>query len=206
MPNPVTEQLREMATHRGLRLVASRRRKPGGDFGRYGLRAPGGEPVFGMDGDTLTATADEVEAYLRDSTRATWSESAGSAKPRRKPKPRPAPAPKPKPRPRLEVGNLLKPLPGAKRAEAFTELLARPGLRIERIVSRGQATPEDAPMVQDGDEWVLLLEGAAGIRIEDSQEAVLGPGDYLWIERGRKHWVTWTAKDRPTVWLAVHLD
>lgn len=102
-------------------------------------------------------------------------------------------------------GNLLVGLPDASRAEAFTELLARPGIRIERIVSRGQATPEAEPMEQDRDEWVLLLEGAAGLRIEDSDELRLGPGDHVWIAAGQRHWVTWTAKGRATVWLAVHL-
>jgi len=138
--------------------------------------------------------------------RATWTKSAGSAK-RVKTPPPPAPAPKPKPKPRFkpEVANLLAKLPAAKRVEAFTELLSRPGMRLERIVSRGQSTPEEEPMVQQQDEWVLLLEGAAGIRIEDSAEVSLKPGDHLLIARGQKHWVTWTAKDRATVWLALHL-
>lgn len=197
--------LREMATHRGFRLVKSRRRKPGGDFGRYGLKDAQGKPAFGMDGDTLTAGAEEIEAFLRAATRATWTKSAGSVK-RRKPAP-PPPPPKPKPKPRFKpkVANLLDKLPAAKRAEAFTELLARPGVRLERIVSRGQSTPDDEPMVQDRDEWVLLLQGAAGLRIEDSAEVQLKPGDWLLIEAEQKHWVTWTAKDRPTVWLALHL-
>jgi len=103
------------------------------------------------------------------------------------------------------IANLLADLPDASAGEVFTELLKRPGIRIERIVSRGQSTPEDEPMAQDWDEWVLLLEGAAGIRIEDSAVVELAPGDHLLIERGQKHWVTWTAKDRATVWLAVHL-
>jgi uncharacterized cupin superfamily protein len=60
-------------------------------------------------------------------------------------------------------------------------------------------------MVQDRDEWVLLLEGGAGMRIEDSAEIRLEPGDHLLIEAGRKHWVTWTDTDRATVWLALHL-
>ena len=203
MPNETTDHLREMATHRGLKLVASRRRKPGGDFGRYGLTDADGKPVFGTDGDTLSATAEEIEAYLRGATSAAWGKSAGSAKPR--PKPKPAPKPRPKPRFKVSTGNLLDKLPAAKRAEAFTDLLARPGIRIERIVSRGQAMPDDKPMVQDNDEWVLLLQGAAGIRIEDSDEVRLQAGDHLFIARGQKHWVTWTAKDRATVWLAVHL-
>jgi cupin 2 domain-containing protein len=101
--------------------------------------------------------------------------------------------------------NLFTNLPDAIDAEAFTEILRRPGIRIERIVSQGQATPDDTPMVQDWDEWVLLLEGAAGIRIAGEPEVALSPGDHLLIARGQEHWVTWTATDRPTVWLAVHL-
>src|SRR3546814_16623650 len=57
--------------------------------------------------------------------------------------------------------NLLAALPRAAAGEVFTELLARPGVRLERIVSAGQTTPADAPMVQDTDEWGLLLAGAA---------------------------------------------
>ncbi len=101
--------------------------------------------------------------------------------------------------------NLLADLPDAGAAEVFTELLRRPGVRIERIVSAGQSTPEDAPMVQDWDEWVLLLEGAAGLRIEDGAAVALAPGDHVLIGKGRRHWVTWTAPDRATVWLAMHL-
>lgn len=103
------------------------------------------------------------------------------------------------------TANLLADLPDASAGEAFTELLRRPGVRIERIVSRGQATPEDTPMVQDWDEWVLLLEGAAGLRIGEGEAVTLRPGDHLLVAAGQRHWVTWTLEDRPTVWLAVHL-
>ena len=205
MPNETTEKLREMAAHRGLKLVASRRRKKGGDFGKYGLKDARGDEVFGFDGDSLTASADDIEAHLRGAASSAWSTSARAVKARPRPKPKPEPKPRPKPRFKPRVENVLKKLPPAKRAEAFSELLKRPGLRIERIVSRGQATPEVEPMVQNHDEWVLLLEGAAGMRIEDSAEVRLAPGDHLLIAKGQKHWVTYTAKDRATVWLAVHL-
>jgi len=167
MPDARDETLREAARHRGFRLVKSRRRKPGGDFGKYGLNDASGAPVFGMDDAGLTASADAIEDYLRGAASTAWGKSAGSAKARAKPKAESAPKPKPKPKPRFKVrvDNLLARLPAAaKRAEAFTELVARPGVRVERIVSRGQATPEDQPMVQDQNEWVLLLEGAAGLR------------------------------------------
>lgn len=232
------EQLREMALHRGLRLKKSRRRKPGGDFGRYGLVDAAGTAVLGIGAQGLEARAEEIEDYLREAMRATWKSSAGSVKPRKKvpaapepepepeaepepePKPEPEPgeepAPPPKPKPkaprtrpkpkfRIAVGNLFARLPEARRAEAFTALLERPGVRIERIVSRGQATPQDEPMVQEQDEWVVLLAGEAGIRIEDSATVTLRPGDWIAIAGGQRHWVTHTAADEPTIWLAVHL-
>jgi len=205
MPNETTDRLREMAAHRGLKLVASRRRKQGGDFGKYGLKDAKDAEIFGFGKDGLTASAKEVEAHLRGAASSAWGSSAKAVKAKPRVRPKPAPKPESKPRFKPRVANLLEKLPAAKRAEAFTELLKAPGVRIERIVSRGQATPEDEPMVQRHDEWVLLLEGAAGMRIEDSAEIRLAPGDHLLIAGGRKHWVTWTAKDRATVWLAVHL-
>lgn len=211
------DALRAMATHRGLKLVKSRRRKAGGDFGLYGLKDAGGAEVFGFGADGLTADADAICDFLRGGVRSDWSSSVETTPgPKRasKPKavakakaaPKPKPAPPPKPRFKPEVANLLRDLPEAKDDEVFTELLKRPGVRIERIVSHGQATPEEAPMVQDWDEWVVLLQGAAGIRVEDSAEVRLAPGDHLLIAAHQKHWVTWTARDRPSVWLAIHLD
>lgn len=205
MANETTDKLREMAAHRGLKLVASRRRKPGGDFGKYGLKDAGGGESFGFDKGELAASAEEIEDHLRGAASNAWSSSAKAVKAKPPPKPKPEPKPRPKPRFKPKIENLLEKLPAAKRAEAFSELLDRPGIRIERIVSRGQSTPEDTPMLQDHDEWVLLLEGAAGMRIEDSAEMTLAPGDHLLIAAGQKHWVTWTAKDRVTVWLAAHL-
>ena len=101
--------------------------------------------------------------------------------------------------------NILDALPGKAAGEITTELLAHSGVRIERIVSTGQATPEDAPYVQAHDEWVLLLAGAAGLRVDAEGEYRLRPGDCVLIPANRRHWVTWTAPQEPTVWLAIHL-
>jgi cupin 2 domain-containing protein len=91
--------------------------------------------------------------------------------------------------------------------EQFTELLSRPGCRIERIVSTGQASPEGYWYDQAQTEWVLLLQGAAGLRFEDEAQArALQPGDVIEIAPHRRHRVTWTQAAPPTVWLAVHLD
>lgn len=102
-------------------------------------------------------------------------------------------------------GNLFAPLPDAHGAEVVTPLLERGGVRIERIVSHGQATPEDTPFVQDADEWVVLLKGSAALRIEGRAEVALEPGDHVFIPGGTRHWVTRTDPDEPTLWLAVHL-
>ena len=102
--------------------------------------------------------------------------------------------------------NLLAPLPSALSGEVFTTLLERPGIRIERIVSQGQITPEDASYEQDHDEWVLLLSGAARLWLEGQSECALKAGDTLFIPAHVRHRVTWTQADPPTVWLAIHLE
>ena len=197
------DALREMARHRGLKLKTSRRRKPGGDFGKYGLTDAAGEAVLGIGENGLTASAEEIEAYLRDAARATWKTSAGSAKIKKAPPP-PKP-PRPKPPPKLKVANPVRQLPAAKRAEAFTAIAEKRGTRIERIVSRRASDTRRRADAQDHDEWVIVLRGEAGLRIEDSAEAVLRPGDpYPDPSAAQRHWVTYTAKDEPTVWLAVH--
>ena len=203
MASEAEDALRESARHRGLKLVKSRRRKPGGDFGKFGLTDAAGKKLFGFGTDGLTASAEEIQAYLRAGMRSDWQEAAKGL-PKRKAQPPPKAAPKPRLR-KLKLDNLFARLPSAKRGEVFTDLLARPKVRVERIVSLGQATPKDAPMVQREDEWVILLQGSAAIRFADSAETTLVPGDYLLIPGGTRHWVTRTDPDAPTLWLAVHL-
>ena len=83
-------------------------------------------------------------------------------------------------------------------------LLTRPGLRIKRIVSRGQANPPGFWYDQPEAEWVVVLAGAARLRFQDEAEArVLGPGDCLDIAPHRRHRVDWTDPSAATVWLAV---
>ena len=51
--------------------------------------------------------------------------------------------------------------------------MTRPGLRIERIVSLGQASPPGFWYDQAEGEWVLVLAGAARLRFADEPEARL---------------------------------
>jgi ribosomal protein S18 acetylase RimI-like enzyme len=72
--------LREMARHRGFKLLKSRRRKPGGDFGRFGLAdASTGQDCFGIGKSGLEASGEEIEDYLRGAAKATWKRSLRSA-------------------------------------------------------------------------------------------------------------------------------
>ena len=89
--------------------------------------------------------------------------------------------------------------------EQFLELLAHPGLRIERIVSTGQASPPDFWYDQPEGEWVLLVQGEARLRFADEAEARrLVPGDFVDIAAHRRHRVEWTQAEPPTIWLAIH--
>jgi len=103
------------------------------------------------------------------------------------------------------VPNLFAGLPAKANEELFNDLLKRPGVRIERIVSTSQASPPGFWYDQDWDEWVAVLAGGAGLVIEGEAEMTLGPGDYVFLPAHTRHRVTWTDADEPTVWLAVHI-
>lgn len=102
------------------------------------------------------------------------------------------------------LGNLLATPVDASQGEVFTDILSRPGCRIERIVSHGQVTPPAHPYCQTHDEWVLVLAGHAWVDVQ-GQLTELRPGDHLFIPAGAEHRVTHTDLVVPTVWLAVHL-
>lgn len=104
------------------------------------------------------------------------------------------------------AGNLLAGLPsGTQAGECVETLLGTSGLRIERIVSTGQASPPGFWYDQTEGEWVLLASGSARLRFEDEKAArFLQAGDWLYIAPRRRHRVDWTDPAAPTVWLAVH--
>ena len=108
-------------------------------------------------------------------------------------------------RTRIDRGNLFANLPQQPADEIFESLAGSPAVRIERIVSTGQATPAKQWYDQQRDEWVALIRGAAGLRFEDNPEMVeLKPGDYLKIPAHCRHRVEWTDPEQVTIWIAVH--
>jgi cupin 2 domain-containing protein len=103
------------------------------------------------------------------------------------------------------LSNLFDELSGAAAAEQFVELLARPGLRVERIVSAGQASPPGFWYDQPEGEWLVLLQGSATLAFEGEKAAcLLKVGDFVDIAPHRRHRVESTDPSVPTIWLAVH--
>jgi ribosomal protein S18 acetylase RimI-like enzyme len=138
MADPRDEMLKAMAAHRGLKLAKSRRRKPGGDFGRYGLTdAKTGQDCFGIGKGGLEATADDIEDYLRRGAKADWKRSLGAAgqaartakpkKRREKAEPEPGPRqPEPDPEPEPEPEHEPEPEP-----EPEPELMIREAKAVD---------------------------------------------------------------------------
>ncbi|MFA5320459.1 MAG: cupin domain-containing protein [Candidatus Omnitrophota bacterium] len=101
-------------------------------------------------------------------------------------------------------GNLFKTAKGRKDGEIFDALFVSSGVKIERIISLGQTTAPGKWLKQSRDEWVLLLKGAARLKIGDDILRVKR-GDYLFIPADLRHRVEWTRPAKETVWLAVYL-
>lgn len=105
----------------------------------------------------------------------------------------------------MRVGNIFDELPDTLAGEQLIELAAAAGVRIERVVSTGQASPPGFWYDQDDDEWVIVLRGCAGLEIEGrTGEVEMAVGDWIWIRARERHRIAWTSPDEPTVWLAVH--
>ena len=101
--------------------------------------------------------------------------------------------------------HLLSDIPAALVDEAIDILVESPGVRIERIVSRGHTTAPGSWYDQDRDEWVMVVKGQARIAFEGRPDPVeLGPGEHLVIPAHVRHRVVHTDPDQDTVWLAVH--
>ncbi len=104
-------------------------------------------------------------------------------------------------------GNLFAGLPQSLPEEWVENLAVSKNVRIERIVSTGQASPPGFWYDQPEHEWVVVLRGEAILEFEGETEPQrLSPGDYVVIPAHRKHRVAWTSPDEPTVWLAVFFE
>jgi cupin 2 domain-containing protein len=101
--------------------------------------------------------------------------------------------------------NIYSRIPRTLKKEFFENILRGDSFRLERIVSKGHSTCEGEWCDHEKDEWVLLLQGSAGIRIKGKKRSItLKPGDYLCLPAHQKHRVEWTQQNTQTVWLAMH--
>jgi len=88
----------------------------------------------------------------------------------------------------------------------LTKIIAKNGyVKIERIVSRGHASPDDFWYDQDTNEFVFVVSGEARLQFEGREQLVhMKAGDYCIIPAHERHRVEWTKPDEDTIWLAVH--
>lgn len=103
-------------------------------------------------------------------------------------------------------GNVLDKLPEALDSEVIEPLIERRGVRFERIVSRGQSSPEGFWYDQSQHEFVLLIAGRAVVELESGDTKELEPGDWIHIDAHVRHRVAWTAPNVATVWLVAFFD
>lgn len=107
------------------------------------------------------------------------------------------------------TGNLLSGLSGKSPPDNAEELVSillnQAGLRIECIVSTGQASPPDLWYDQARPEWVLVVSGEALLQIEgETSPRHLYAGDWINLPAHCRHRVEWTDPAQATVWLALH--
>jgi cupin 2 domain-containing protein len=103
-----------------------------------------------------------------------------------------------------EMQNLFANIPADLPEERFDTLVATGAVHIERIVSKGHASPAKGWYDPERSEWVMLVQGAARLAFEGGRELDMTPGDWLEIPAHQKHRVAWTDPAQETVWLAVH--
>ena len=103
------------------------------------------------------------------------------------------------------MGSLFENIPAELSDELFETICSSNRVRIKRIVSKGHASAEGFWYDQDQNEFVLVMQGSAGLSIEGEDDMVsLKAGDYIEIGSHVKHRVEWTDASCETIWLAVH--
>jgi cupin 2 domain-containing protein len=103
--------------------------------------------------------------------------------------------------------NMFSHIPARLSEERCETIFQEGQCKIERIISKGHASPPGFWYDQSWDEWVLLLKGRAVLAIEGQEDPIdLYEGDTLLLAARTRHRVEWTAPDIETIWLAVHVS
>lgn len=102
----------------------------------------------------------------------------------------------------MEKYNIFEKIIVDKTEEFFFEIFKNETIKIEKIVSNGQTSPENFWYEQEKSEFILLLEGFAILEFEN-REVELKKGDCINIKAKQKHRVKFTSLNEPTIWFAV---
>lgn len=102
----------------------------------------------------------------------------------------------------MPLRDLLSDIPANLRGEHLEDLLSRPGLTLQRIISPPGFRSQHYR--QSEDEWVLLLQGEATLNL-DGQEIDMHPGESLLITAGTPHQVLTTSAKPLCIWITLHL-
>ncbi|MBL9125249.1 MAG: cupin domain-containing protein [Planctomycetaceae bacterium] len=105
----------------------------------------------------------------------------------------------------MSLSNLFADIPTHLPEELSELLLARGRIRVERILSRGHASPPDFWYDQPQGEFVVLLAGWARLTFED-ESLELVPGSFVEIPPHKRHRVEATDSEQTTIWLAIFYD
>jgi cupin 2 domain-containing protein len=101
------------------------------------------------------------------------------------------------------VANIFNELPKFPQSKEIIDILVESNnIRIEKIVSTGQSSPDVFWYEQEENEFVLLLNGTAELEFED-KTIKMKAGDYLLIPSKQKHRVKSTSRTEHSVWLTV---
>lgn len=105
------------------------------------------------------------------------------------------------------MSNIFANIPAQLPDELFETLLDKPHVKLERIISRGQVTPEGMWYDQTWHEWVMLLQGSARLLIAEPEQVIdLSAGDYVYLAAHQRHRVVQTSTDPAAIWLALHIQ
>lgn len=104
----------------------------------------------------------------------------------------------------MSLANIFSAIPDHLPEELIDVLADTGAVRIERIISRGHASPEGFWYDQAQHEFVLLVKGEAELELLNPRERLyLRAGDYVVIAAQRKHRVVRTGNDEDCIWLGV---
>ncbi len=105
----------------------------------------------------------------------------------------------------MTSNNIFKDIPDALKVEAFENIIVNEKFKLERILSKGHRTPIGDWYDQDQNEWVMIIQGSADLRIEGKTDLItLTKGDYILLPAHLKHRVERTDEQEETIWLALH--